>query len=114
MKNIKFAFLNIKKNFQNAKELKSAFITSIIGMCINNISFIILWYYFGKTVGNLNGWEPFDIFGFNIIGMTGVILGSIFYSFPIAFLMLDDGFNYIDNSMYDNDIICPYYWRTSI
>lgn len=41
-------------------------------------------------------------FGFNIIGMPGIILGSIMYSFPVAFLMLDDGFNYIDNSMYDN------------
>lgn len=43
-----------------------------------------------------------SIFGFNIIGMPGIILGSIIYSFPVAFLMLDDGFNYIDNSMYDN------------
>ena len=41
------------------------------------------------------------IFGFNIIGSTGIIIGSIIYSFPVAFLMLDDGFNYIDNSMYD-------------
>ena len=40
MKDIKLAILNIKKNFQNAKELKSAFITSIVGMCINNIAFI--------------------------------------------------------------------------
>ena len=41
------------------------------------------------------------IFGFNIIGSTGIIIGSILYSFPVAFLMLDDGFNYVDNSMYD-------------
>lgn len=41
------------------------------------------------------------IFDFNIIGSNGIILGSILYSFPVAFLMLDDGFNYIDNSMYD-------------
>lgn len=41
------------------------------------------------------------IFGFNIVGSTGIIIGSIIYSFPVAFLMLDDGFNYIDNSMYD-------------
>ena len=41
-------------------------------------------------------------FGFNIIGMPGIILGSILYSFPVAFLMLDDGFNYIDYTMYDN------------
>ena len=30
--------------------------------------------------------------GFNIIGSYGIILGSIMYSFPVAFLMLDDGF----------------------
>lgn len=41
------------------------------------------------------------IFGFNIIGSTGIVIGSILYSFPVAFLMLDDGFNYIDNNMYD-------------
>lgn len=41
------------------------------------------------------------IFDLNIIGSSGIILGSILYSFPVAFLMLDDGFNYIDNSMYD-------------
>lgn len=42
-----------------------------------------------------------SIFGFNIIGSIGIIIGSILYSFPVAFLMLDDGFNYIDNTMYD-------------
>lgn len=41
-------------------------------------------------------------FGFDIIGEPGIILGSILYSFPVAFLMLDDGFNYIDNTMYDS------------
>lgn len=39
--------------------------------------------------------------GFNIIGSIGIIMGSILYSFPVAFLMIDDGFNYIDNTMYD-------------
>lgn len=42
-----------------------------------------------------------SIFGFNIIGSVGIIIGSILYSFPVAFLMLDDGFNYVDNTMYD-------------
>ena len=36
MRNIKLALLNTKMNYQNAKELKSSFIISIIGMCINN------------------------------------------------------------------------------
>ena len=39
--------------------------------------------------------------GFNIVGPVGVVLGSILYSFPVAFLMLSDGFNYVDNTMYD-------------
>ena len=63
MRNLKLAFLNIHMNIKNAKELKSSFIISIVGMMINNISFLILWYYFGKTVGTINGWEPNDIFG---------------------------------------------------
>lgn len=37
----------------------------------------------------------------NIIGEAGIVLGSILYSFPVALLMLCDGFNYIDNNMYD-------------
>ena len=42
-----------------------------------------------------------SIFGLDIIGSIGITIGSILYSFPVAFLMLDDGFNYIDNTMYD-------------
>lgn len=37
----------------------------------------------------------------NIIGPTGIIIGSIIYSFPVAFLMFCDGFNYVDNNMYE-------------
>ena len=47
MGSVKLALLNIKKNFRNEKELKSSFIISVVGMAINNISFLILWYYFG-------------------------------------------------------------------
>lgn len=39
--------------------------------------------------------------GFNIVGIPGIIMGSLLYSFPVAFLMLDDGFHYIDNNMYN-------------
>lgn len=43
-----------------------------------------------------------SLFDFNIIGMPGIIIGSVMYSFPVAFLMIDDGYNYIDNTMYDS------------
>lgn len=39
-------------------------------------------------------------FDVNIIGSLGIIIGSIIYSFPVAFLIISDGFNYIDNNMY--------------
>ena len=75
MSNIKLAIFNIKKNFKNAKELKSTFIISIIGMCLNNVAFIVLWYYFGKMVGNINGWTPIDMFG--LYGFSSTNFGII-------------------------------------
>jgi len=38
---------------------------------------------------------------FNILGFNGIVLGSILYSFPVAFLILSDAFKYIDNSIYE-------------
>lgn len=38
---------------------------------------------------------------FSIMGFSGIVIGSILYSFPVAFLMFVDAFNYVDNSMYD-------------
>lgn len=101
MKNIKLALLNIRKNFQNAKELKSAFITSIIGMCINNIAFIVLWYNFGTMIGNINGWEPFDIFG--LYGFSGISFGLV-----CAFLHgIYDLPRYISTGNFDKYLITP-------
>lgn len=101
MRNVKMALLNIKKNFQNAKELKSAFVTSVIGMCINNISFVVLWYNFGKMMGNLNGWEPFDVIG---------SYGFCSTSFGLVCAFLYGIFNipmYISTGNFDKYLITP-------
>lgn len=37
---------------------------------------------------------------FNVYGLTGIVLGSIMYSFPVALLMLVDVFKYEDCSVY--------------
>ena len=75
MSNIKLALMNIRMNLRNEKELKSTFIISIVGMMLNNIAFLFLWYYFGKTVGILNGWEAMDIFG--LYGFNGIAYGIV-------------------------------------
>ena len=40
---------------------------------------------------------PFDIYGF-----WGIVIGSILYSFPVAFLMLLDIFQYEDYAPYES------------
>lgn len=101
MSNFKLALLNIKKNFKNEKELKSSFIISIIGMMINNIAFIVIWYYFGKTVGNINGWEPIDIFGLYAFNSASYgIISTLFYgifNIPI----------YITSGNFDKYLLTP-------
>lgn len=63
MGSLKYALINIIKNIKNEKELKISFIITIIGMALNNTAFLVIWYYFGKEVGVINGWKPIDIFG---------------------------------------------------
>lgn len=38
----------------------------------------------------------FDLFGFN-----GILIGSILYSFPVAFLIFSNSFKYLDNTLYE-------------
>lgn len=101
MGSIKLALINIKKNFKNEKELKSSFIISVIGMAINNVAFLILWYYFGKTIGEINGWTALDIFGLYGISNTSYgIISSIFagiFNIP----------NYISSGNFDKYLLTP-------
>ena len=101
MKNIKFALLNIKKNFKNEKELKSSFIISIVGMLINDVSFLILWYYFGKKLGVVNGWGPMDIFG--LYGFATTAFGIV----VSMFLGMIEIPNYISSGSFDKYLLTP-------
>ena len=101
MKSIKLAILNIRKNLKNEKELKSAFIMSVVGMAINNIAFLFLWYYFGKTVGELNGWKPMDIFG--LYAYSGISYGLITAFFSGIFVLP----TYISGGTLDKFLLTP-------
>lgn len=101
MSDVKFAILNIKKNFDNAKELKSSFITSIIGMCINNIAFIVIWYYFSKVVGTLNGWTANDIFG--LYAFNGIAYGLV----DTFFHGVNNIPSYISTGSFDKYLVTP-------
>lgn len=101
MRSLRLAIVNIKKNFLNARELKSAFIISIIGMFLNNFSFTFLWLYFGKSVGVLNGFAPMDIFGIYAINTTsyGIVCAFLYGLFNIP--------SYISSGNFDKFLITP-------
>lgn len=101
MKSIKLGLINIKKNFQNAKELKSAFITSIVGMCFNNLAFIVLWYYFSVAVGEINGWGPLDIIGMYAFSMSSY---GIVFSFFSGINAIP---SYISSGNFDKYLLTP-------
>lgn len=101
MGSVRLALLNIKKNFKNEKELKSSFIISIIGMAINNVAFLILWYYFGKTMGSINGWEPLDIFG--LYGISSTSYGIVVAFFGGIFNIP----SYITSGNFDKYLLTP-------
>ena len=101
MNNIKLALLNIKQNIKNEKELKSSFITSIIGMAINNIAFLFLWYNFGTAIGEVNGWTAMDIFGLYGFGTTsfGIVTAFFYGIFNLP--------NYISSGTFDKYLLTP-------
>ena len=87
MGSLKYALINIIKNIKNEKELKISFIITVVGMALNNTAFLVIWYYFGKEVGDINGWTALDIFGlygFNTIayGVINTIFAGI-YDIPV-------------------------------
>jgi ABC-2 type transport system permease protein len=60
---------------QNSAELRTSFLTNIVGMIINNTSFILLWMFFVQSVGVIGGWTTADIIGLN--GYTALCYGII-------------------------------------
>ena len=68
---------------------------------LNNIAFIVLWYYFGKMVGNINGWEPFDIFG--LYGFSATSFGLVCSFFYGVFNIP----TYISTGNFDKYLLTP-------
>ena len=76
MKELRFALYAIKKNIQGSAELRTSFLANIVGMAINNTSFIIIWVFFVRSVGIINGWTSADIIG--LLGFGTLSFGIVF------------------------------------
>lgn len=101
IKELYFAFYSIKKNIQNSAELRTSFLISVIGMIINNMSFIVLWIFFVKSVGIINGWTEADIIG--LLGFSSLCYGMV-YSVAAGIGELPD---YVNSGAFDRFMISP-------
>ncbi|MCU0667309.1 MAG: ABC-2 family transporter protein [Patescibacteria group bacterium] len=101
LKELNFAIYAIKKNIQSSAELRSSFVTNVIGMAINNTAFIIIWVFFVKSVGVINGWTAVDIIG--LLGFGALSYGIVF-SLGAGIRKLPD---YIAGGGFDRFMLSP-------
>jgi ABC-2 type transport system permease protein len=78
-KELYFFWYAIKKNIQSSAELRASFLMNILGMFINNISFVLIWLFLIKVVGDIGGWTSAYIFGLQ--GFTALSYGIVFSAF---------------------------------
>lgn len=101
MQELRFAIYAVKKNIQSSAELRTSFLMNVIGMAINNVSFIILWVFFVRSVGIIGGWTAIDIVGLQ--GFTALCYGLSF-SFGGGVRRLPD---YVANGSFDRFMLSP-------
>lgn len=117
------------------ESLRNSIVVSLIGMIISVVIAYLLAYIINRSnikfkkilvvlltlpmlipsvshgIGLINLFGNNGIFtkvfgiDFNIMGFNGIIIGSILYSFPVAFLLLADAFKYVDNKMYEVSLV---------
>lgn len=101
LKEIRFALYAIKKNIQNSAELRASFLINVLGMAVNNCSFIIMWAFFIKTVGVIGGWDVADIIGLQ--GFSAIAYGTVI----AAALGILDLPNQVSSGSFDRFMLSP-------
>jgi ABC-2 type transport system permease protein len=100
-KELRFAIYAIKKNIQSSAELRTSFLMNIVGMAVNNISFIVLWVFFVQSVGIIGGWTAADIVGLQ--GFAALSYGIVF-SIGMGIRKLPD---YVASGAFDRFMLSP-------
>ncbi len=102
MKNeLRFLFYTIRKNLQNSAELRTSFLINIVGMMINNTSFLIVWIFFIQAVGTIGGWNAADVVALQ--GFSALCFGIVF-SLLAGIRKLPD---YTSSGTFDTFLLSP-------
>ena len=91
----------IKRNILAAAELRFSFIMQVVGMMINNCSFLIIWIFFFKAFGKINGWNTLEVVALQ--GFVAIVYGLSF-TFCTGVLQLP---NVIQNGSFDSVLLTP-------
>lgn len=71
----KFQFL---RNVKNQRVLRGSTLVLVFGMIFSNCCFMLVWFFFSKAVGNINGWGTAQTFGVQAVAI---------FSFGVSFTM---------------------------
>lgn len=63
-------------NYKSLIAYKTSFILQVIGMAINNIGFLIVWYLFFQIFNDVNGWKYKEVLA--LYGFVAINFGLLF------------------------------------
>ncbi len=98
---VRMALRYIKINIASAAELRTSFLMQVIGMMFNNITFLIVWWLFIGTFGEINGWTGKEVIALQ--GFVAITYGIAFSFFAGAFQLPD----VVNNGVFDNILLTP-------
>ena len=79
MKHFKFLFALWKANLQAAMEFRSAFLTQVVFMIINNFAYFMFWFLYFDKFKNVQGWTINDMMLLFGIAATAWGLAAYFF-----------------------------------
>lgn len=88
-------------NLRSAMELRAAFLLQVVGMAVNDCSFVIAWLIFFNAVGTVNGWgaqETIALLGFNVLGF------GLTFGFAGGSMWLP---RYVEQGTFDGFLLSP-------
>lgn len=95
------AFEYIKTNIASAAELRVSFAMQVVGMMLNNITFVIVWWLFLGVFGSINGWGGMEVVALQ--GYFAMVFGFAFTFFCGAYELS----SVIDNGVFDSVLLTP-------
>lgn len=91
----------VKGNIASAAELRASFVGQVVGMMINDISFLLIWLLFFEAFGQINGWG-----GAEVVALQGFLIITYGISFSLFAGALDLPIA-INNGAFDTVLLTP-------